>query len=135
MRTIKTAKFGQSNGVYASLSLSSKGIDAIENGNPVMLPCFSDDSLQESTSAKRLRSALNAPEDRSEIDDTQVRKRKEKGCHLLPLVKKRLESKENWKEIQDKKVYELLGTFSAPSHNNYVVVYARCHYPGTLHPM
>ena len=45
------------------------------------------------------------------MDDTQV------GCHLLPLVKKLLESKENWKEIQDKKDYQFLGTFSAPSHN------------------
>ena len=130
MRTIKTAKFGQSNGVYASLSPSSKGIDAIENSTPVMLPCFSDDSLQESASAKTSRNALNAQEDRSEMDDTQVRKRKGKGCHLLPLVKKLLESKENWKEIQDKKDYQFLGTFSAPSHN--VLWYT---HPGTLHPM
>ena len=36
---------------------------------------------------------------------------------MLPLVKKLLESKENWKEIIDKENYQFFGTFSFPSQN------------------
>ena len=45
------------------------------------------------------------------------RKRRGKGCHLLPLVKKLLESKENWKVIVDKENYQFLGTFLFPTQN------------------
>ena len=38
--TVKTAKFGNSNGVYASLSPSDESIRAIEKGAPIMLPAL-----------------------------------------------------------------------------------------------
>ena len=44
---------------------------------------------------------------------------KSKGHHLLPLVKKLLQSKEDWRSITDKENYQYLGTFnfSSPSQN------------------
>ena len=45
--------------------------------------------------------------------------KKGKGCHLLPLIKALLQSKENWKMVTDKKKtnYQYLGTFASPSKN------------------
>lgn len=91
-RSIKTAKFGQSNGVYASLFPSDKGIKAAEEDSPVILPVFSYEvphcSSEPSVTSKKI------PIDYQDEDlhDPSVRKRKGRGCHLLPLVKKLLES-------------------------------------------
>ena len=43
-RIVKTAKFGQSCGVYASLSVDDKGRKAIDEKTPVMLPVYVDQS-------------------------------------------------------------------------------------------
>lgn len=40
---------------------------------------------------------------RQRDDDDMDCTKKGKGCHLLPLVNKLFETKENWKEITDKK--------------------------------
>ena len=112
-RAVKTAKFGNSSGVYASLSSSDHGLKAIEEGAPIMLPTFSVESSQDVSSSK-----LYSIRHRDDTDmDCTIRKRKGKGCHLLPLVKKLFEAKENWKEITDKEDYQFLGTFSFPSQN------------------
>ena len=110
--TIKTAKFGNSNGVYASLSPNDKGIKAIETCASIMLPSFSVENSHDSH-----LSPICSTSHRVDDDDTAPRKRGGKGCHLLPLVKKLLESKENWKKITDKENYQFLGTFSFPAHN------------------
>ena len=47
----KTAKFGNSNGVYASLSPSDEGIRAIEKGAPIMLPAVLVESSQDASSS------------------------------------------------------------------------------------
>ena len=112
-RTIKTAKFGNSNGVYASLSPCDKGIKATEEGIPIMLPVFSDES---SHSNSLLPVGLSDHRD-DDMHDMSFRKRKGRGCHLLPLVRKLLESKENWRSIEDKENYQFLGTFSSPSQS------------------
>ena len=84
-RTTKTAKFGNSNGVYASLSPSDEGIKAIEQGAPVMLPAFSVDDTSLSPACSN-----HHGDGGDDLHNTS----RGKGCHLLPLVKKLLESKE-----------------------------------------
>ena len=99
--------------MYASLSSSDDGLKAIEEGAPIMLPTFSVEILQDVSSS---RPCSMHQRDDTDMDNT-IRKRKGKGCHLLPLVKKLFETKENWKEITDKEDYQFLGTFSFPSQN------------------
>ena len=115
--TIKIAKFGNSNGVYASLSPSDAGIKAVDECTPVLLPSFSVKNSHDSS-----LSPICANQHRGDDDvPNTTRKRRGKGCHLLPLVKKLLESKENWKELTDKENYQFLGTFSFSSAKHVVV--------------
>ena len=43
------------------------------------------------------------------------RSRLGKGSNILPVVRKMLSDKENWKTISDKRDYHFLGTFTEPS--------------------
>ena len=115
-RIVKTAKFGESCGVYASLSVSDEGRRAVAQSLPVLLPVYVDQSPTSSSTASKPR--LSRPRDDEDMEqDTPSRRRKGKGCHLLPLVKSLLQSKENWKTVTDKESYQYLGTFPSPSKN------------------
>lgn len=46
------------------------------------------------------------------------RKRLGKGCNILPIVRKMLVDKENWKMIIEKRDYQFLGTFSKPTEQH-----------------
>ena len=86
-RIIKTASFGKSNGVYASVT--EKARDAIADEKGVLLPEYLSDNEQSShlhTSKEQLLE----------------KEKGTNGCHLIPQVKMLLEGEENWKEITDK---------------------------------
>ena len=117
-RIVKTAKFGQSCGVYASLSVDDKGRKATEEQIPVMLPVYLDQSPCSSPSGSFKSRSNKSLEDDADVElDTLSKRRKGKGCHLLPLVKRLLQSKENWRSVTDKESYQYLGTFPSPSQN------------------
>ena len=115
-RTIKTAKFGQSTGVYASLSVTDVGRETVSKGDNVMLPKNSEQITEASIAASETcNSSLNVSVSSSQ--GTKTKTREGKGCHLLPLVKHLMQSKENWKAIITKENYHFLGTFTTPCQN------------------
>ena len=101
--------------MYASLSPSVEGIKAVKKCAPIMLPAFSVENSHD-TPLSPVCSNHHRDNDDHDLHNTS-RKRRGKGCHLLPLVKKLLESKENWKVITDKENYQFLGTFLFPTQN------------------
>ena len=76
----------------------------------VLLPAYTNPSPSSSSrvSGSKSRKSLNEESD-MEID-VPIKKRKGKGHHLLPLVKKLLQLKENWKTLKDKESYQYLGS-------------------------
>ena len=119
-RTIRTAKFGQSTGVYASLSVTDTGRDIISKGDSVMLPeiteQLTDSETSQSLAASSSDSSLSVNSG-SSSQCTKRRSREGKGCHLLPLLKCLMQNKENWKPIPTKKNYHFLGIFTTPCQN------------------
>ena len=99
-RTIKTASFGSSSGVYASLTVTDKARHVIDSEMGILFPLEKGDRLSTPNEVKDI-----------------TRKREGKGCHLISTVKVLLRSKESWKEISDKNNYHFLGVFSEPSCN------------------
>ena len=88
-RTIKTAKFGQSCGVYTSLLVDDKGRSAVDEKMTVLLPVYPDQSscsLSGASNSNSRQSRGDITETDMEVDGTS-KKRRGKGCHLLPLVK------------------------------------------------
>ena len=116
-RIVKTAKFGQNCGVYACLSVDDKGRKAINDKMPVLLPMYTDPSPSSSSGPSGSKSRKLHNEDSDMEVDVPTKKRKGKGHHLLPLVKKLLQSKENWRTLKDKESYQYLGIFPSPSQN------------------
>ena len=114
---MKTAKFGQNCGVYASLSVDDKGRKAIDEKIPVLLPVYTDPAPSSSSGVLGSKSMKSLNEDSDMEVDVPIKKRKGKGHYLLPLVKKLLQSKENWRSLKDKESYQYLGTFPSPSQN------------------
>ena len=115
-RMVKTAKFGQNCGVYASLSVDDKGRKVIDEKLPVLLPVYTDPSPSSSSGASGSKSRKSLNDSDMKVD-VPIKKRKDKGHYLLPLVKKLLQSKENWRSLKDKESYQYLGTFPSPSQN------------------
>ena len=105
-RTIQTASFGTSNGVYASLTVTEKAKDAIAGEKSVLLPEFQME--------KEISSVHSFT---TNVRQDVMRKRRGKGCHMLSIVKVLLESDANWKEIMDKANSHFLGVFCEPSSN------------------
>ena len=81
-----------------------------------MLPVYLDQSSCSSSSGA-CKSKESLSDDIDMEVDTPSSKRKGKGCHLLPLVKRLLQCKENWRSVTDKESYQYLGTFPSPSQN------------------
>jgi len=76
-RTIKTAKFGQSTGVYASLSVTDVGRETVSKGDNVMLPKNSEQLTEASIAANETsNSSLNVSVSTSQGTNTKTREGK-----------------------------------------------------------
>ena len=73
-RLVKTAKFGQSCGVYASLSVDDKGRKSVEDRIPVLLPVYTDQSSSSSSGASNSISKGSVGEDSDTKSDVVFKK-------------------------------------------------------------
>jgi len=103
-RPIKTASFGPTKGVYASLTVTDKARHAIDHEITILLPLF----------PPQKEDRVSTPNEAKDV----VRKREGKGCHMISTVKVMLGNQENWKVISDKQNYHFLGVFLEPSCNS-----------------
>jgi len=85
-RSVKPAAFGTSiQGAYALLQPTSKGRNAIAEGDPVLLPDCAD--LQQLVTCT------------TSSGKSSSKQRTGKGKHILPIVKRLLSEEENWLEL------------------------------------
>ena len=96
-------------GVYYPLDDSDRYLQG-ENSPRLMLPAIKH-RINDS-------SACGSSTSRSATADQSLstkRIRLGKGSNILPVVRKMLSDKENWKTVSDKRDYHFLGTFPEPS--------------------
>lgn len=94
------------------MKVKDKGRAVILDGKQsVLLPAFSAEILQECKSSKNRKCISN--------EMNPVRKRNGKGKHILPILKKLIEERENWKELSEdnKENYQFPGSHDSVSGN------------------
>ena len=113
-RNIKPATFGSVQGSYASLNVTDKGRTCATENPQILLPVLNIHVLQQCASSRSHIGSGNG----SGIEKPG-RKRIGKGKHMLPILKKLIEDRENWKELSEnnKECYQYPGLHSSPSTN------------------
>ncbi len=100
--------------VYGVYLPTTKGREAINSGEPVLLP-----QIESSNSLMVARAHPSGSRVRCEGENQPGKgKRTGKGCHILPVIRKCLKDSENWKSIESKQDYHFPGTYAHPCHQH-----------------
>lgn len=120
-RNVNPATFGTVQGSYASLKVMDKGRTSTTGDSQVFLPVLNVLVLKECASSSHCSSPTGK----------QGRKRIGKGRHMLLILKKLIEDKENWQDLSKshKECYQYPGLHDSPLEISFIMLVTFQNFP------